>query len=555
MPKSSNLSLIQKIALDRLEADPELKALGESVDEFDEYRFDPERYIREKLKWTAWSGSADKPGQIEVIEGYRMALLQQFERQSFEKGELSESGLKHWTPGETIQYRIRIEAGHTVGKTKLCSGLVNHFFDCFTPSIVYTFAPSWVQIHDLLWKEIKADRRGKWLPGRILDLELHRADDHFAKGRATNNANASGTERIQGQHGKYLMFVLDEAEGIPDFVWGAVDSMTSGGICIVLMPANPRTRSSRFHKAKAEPAVQSYRISCLWHPNVLSGREEIPGAVRRQYVEEMIENHCEIVSEHNPDDFTFEVPWREGVIFKPDAEMMFRVLGVAPMNIADDTLISPGRYDGAVKREAKSDQKDRAWMGIDAARFGSDFGTLYIRHNGTIWRAAKFAQKDSIQYAGTVKTEAKALKRKGVKHLCVRVDGGGGFGGGVVDQLKRDVDFVELFESMKILEVHFGGAARNAKAYADLVTEMYATSAEVLKAIRIQKPPKELEGDLTERRYKWVLKEGVAVKKLEEKDKFKDDRGRSPDDGDGFVLCAAPDFIFRYNEPRIRRLG
>lgn len=555
MHKSSKPSLIQKIALERLEQDPELQALSSSINEFDAYRFDPERYIRDKLGWTPWGGSAETPGQLEVIEGYRKALLQQFERQAFEKGELSESGLKYWRPGDPIQYRIRIEAGHTVGKTKLCSGLVNHFFDCFVPSIVYTFAPSWVQIHDLLWKEIKADRRGKGLPGRILDLELHRADDHFAKGRATNNANSSGTERIQGQHGKYLMFVLDEAEGIPSFVWGAVDSMTSGGICIVLMPANPRTRSSRFHKAKAESVVQSYRISCLWHPNVLAGREEIPGAVRRQYVEEMIEKHCEVVSEHNPDDFTFEVPWRPGVIYKPDPEFMFRVLGVAPMNIADNTLISPGRYEGAVKREAREDQPDRAWMGVDVARFGTDFGTLYIRHNGTIRRAARFAQQDTLKYAGTIKEEAAALKKKGVKDLRIRVDGGGGFGGGVVDQLKGDVEFGKLFETLKILEVHFGGIPRDAKAYADLVTEMYAEAAETLKGIRIHKPPQELEEDLTERKYKWVNKEGVAVKKLEEKDKFKADHGRSPDDGDGFVLCAAPDFIFRYNEPRIRRLG
>ena len=41
----------------------------------------------------------------------------------------------------------------------------------------------------------------------------------------------------------------------------------------------------------------------------------------------------------------------------------------------------------------------------------------------------------------------------------------------------------------------------------------------------------------------------VQKKKLTEKEKFKDANGRSPDDGDGFCLCAAPDVIFRYMSP------
>jgi hypothetical protein len=113
--------------------------------------------------------------------------------------------------------------------------------------------------------------------------------------------------RAQGQHGKYLMFVLDEAEGIDDYVWNAVDSMTSGGISIVLMLANPRTRSSQFHKAAGQANVKSFRISCLQHPNVVSGQEIVPGAVKRAYVDGMIDKHCEAVGADEPDNHTFTV--------------------------------------------------------------------------------------------------------------------------------------------------------------------------------------------------------------------------------------------------------
>lgn len=515
-----------------------------SVNPFARYQYDTYGYIADKLGWHPWFGTAAQPGQAEVIAAYELALRQQYERDAFESGDISASDLQWWTPGAAIQNRIRVEAGHTVGKTKLSSGLVNHFFDCFTPSIIYTFAPSWEQIHDLLWKEIKADRIGKGLPGRVLDLALDRAPDHFAKGRATNNAGGSGTERIQGQHGKHLMFVLDEAEAIADYVWNAVDSMTSGGISIVLMLANPRTRASRFHKARTMANVASFRISCLWHPNVIEGREVVPGAVRRDYVNTMIDTHCQVVDQHSEDDHTFAVPWRPGRIYQPDAEMMFRVMGAAPANSTDSTLVPIGRFEAATLRVPVDDRPTVARMGVDVARYGKDYGTLYVRHNGRVWRAARFAQQDTTEYAVRIIEEARALHAIGVTSLHVRVDGGGGFGGGVIDQLSSSLDFRQLFSDVQVHEVHFNAVPYDSAAYADLVTEMYAHAADALLGIQVVNPPAELEADLTERLYRWMTRAGIAVKRLEPKDDVKKRIERSPDDGDGFVLAVAPDHIF-----------
>lgn len=536
-----------EVDLLRLRARAELERRRRGIvgdDPFARYRFDPVGYIVDKLGWTPWAGDDEHPGQREVIEAYVLALRQQHERDAFQRGEIAESDLQFWKPDETIQNRLRIEAGHTVGKTKLASGLVNHFFDCFVPSIIYSFAPSYEQVHDLLWKEIKADRIGKGLPGRILDLALDRGPDHFAKGRAASNAGGTGTERVQGQHGRYLMFVLDEAEGIADFVWDAVDSMTSGGISIVLMLANPRTRSSRFHRAAELATVRNFRISCLWHPNVLQGREVVPGAVRRQYVEEMLEKHAEEVPEHDADAHTFEVPWRPGAIYKPDPEFMFRVLGVAPANVADNTFVPIGRYEAACKREPVPDRPHVARIGVDVARYGKDYGTVYVRHNGCVWRAWQLWHMDTSEYARRIFETGWALANAGVTSLHIRIDGGGGFGGGVVDQLRRNVDLASRFEDYHVLEVHFNGSPSDDEAYADLATEMYGVAADALKRLALVRPPVELEADLCERTYKWVARQGIDVKKIEPKEDYKRRVGRSPDDGDGFVLAVAPDSVF-----------
>lgn len=515
----------------QLRAEAELerrrRGLGTSVSPFERYRYDVPRYLRDTFGWEPWAGDTEHPGQMEIVAAYTESLR-----------------LQHEQPEALVDNCLRVESGHTVGKTKLAAGLVNHFFDCFTPAIVYTFAPTWEQIHDLLWKEIKADRRGKGLPGRILDLELHVSDLHFAKGRATDNAGGKGTERAQGQHGKYLLFVLDEAEGVADFVYDAVESMTSGGISIVLMLANPRTRTSRFHKQKAVSRTRTFHISCLWHPNVVSGREVVPGAVRRAWVEQMIAKHCTVVTEHNADAHTFEVPWRPDMIYRPDPECLFRMLGIAPGNIADNTFVPVGRYEVAKARAPHGRDRTIARLGVDAARYGKDYGTLYAAHAGRLWRAAQFWHQETGDYYRTIRQLAERLAAAGVRSLHIRVDGGGGFGSGVIDRLNEDADLAARFDEFRVLEVHFNGTPYDGTAYADVATEMYAHTAEALQVLALDDPPDALEADLCERTYRWVKVGGVDVKRLTPKEEYKRTEGRSPDDGDGAALAAAPDYVF-----------
>lgn len=525
---SSQSSLAAK-AKARLDADPTLARYAHSI-EGAAYALRPFDYIRERLGWQPWAK------QQEVLDVYTESLRAQLER----------------TDGPPVPNIIRVEAGHTVGKTTLAAGIVSHFFDSFRPSVIYCFAPTYEQINDLLFKEIRKQRQGRNLPGRVLETpEIKDVGDHFVKGRATNNSGGQGTERIQGQHEQYLMFVIDEAEGVADFVFDAIDSMTSGGIAIVLMLANPRTRLSRFHKIAANARAVNIRISCLEHPNVLAGREIIPGAVRRDYVESMIDNgdtrHCEVVNEHNADDHTFELPWRPGVIYKPDPEFCFRVLGIAPANSSVDTFIPSGRYAAAKARPAQPGGAT-ARMGVDMARFGDDRGTLYTYHGNAVRRVASFGQQRTGVYLRAIKDEARSLAAAGVTSLHVRVDGGGGFGSGVIDGLEDDQEYKQLFADFRVFEVHFNATPYDVEAYADLATELYGHTAAVLTSAALVDVPPALEVDLCERKFKWV-KAGPAdvkrdVKKLESKDDFRKRYHRSPDEGDGCALACAPDYVF-----------
>lgn len=529
-----------------------------TLESFKPYQFDPEGYINKFLKWNPWSGLDDlHPGQLQVFQAIVLAIRQQLEKREYENGRIEEQDLQFWHPDKTrpennIQNWIRVESGNGIGKTKMLSGFVNWYIDCFN-SIIYTFHTSAKQDELTTWKEIRTDRSGKGLPGRILGTKLDLGTDRFAESRSTSDSHGKGEEKIKGQHNEFLGFEIDEADGVQDFVFDAVETMESGGISIVLMTANPRSRSSRFHRIKRHSYVRTFRISSLYHPNVVHGKDVIPGAVRRDFIEKQIEKYCKVVEQHNEERFTFELPYdvniggthrAAGTIFEPQPEFMWTVLGIAPPTSLDKTIVSVGTYEAACKRIPEGGDPTLAYVGVDCARSGSDSGTVYIYWQDVVWRSCELFHQETQEYVSAIRTECLKLKERGVTELHIRVDAG--YGSGVIDALRIDSELIEAFDVYQVFEVHFGGKAYDQKSYDNVVTEMYYEAAETLKGITIISPPDSLEIDLTEREYRWANRAGKTRKTLEPKDDFKKRVGRSPDDGDGLVLALAPEYCFSH---------
>lgn len=521
---------------------------------FTDYAFDPYGYMADKLDFYPWPGTDDKPGQTQIVDAYLLALHQLHEKRDFENGVITRAQLKYWKPGQVIKNRLKIEGGHNTGKTILAAKLFSHFFDCFPPALIYSFAPEATQLNTLLWKYVRTDRdKRPHLPGTVMsEPYLKYKSDHFAIGRSTNDNKGTGTFRVHGQHGPYMMILIDEAVGVPDFVFDALESFMSGGIVIVIMMSNPQNRNNRFHREGEKSYVASFRMNCLDHPNVIEGRDIYPGGVTRDWVVGMLEGHCSVVDKHNEDNVTFELPFKPGTIYMPDYEYQWRVLGFPPKNAADKTFIPVGRYEAALHRAQDEIDDDliTCYLGVDVARQGTDYGTIYKRHRGRLNRHAQLFHQNTLDYAEKVKECGRMAKDQGAKKLHIRVDGTGGYGAGVIDTLRADIAFIKEFDEVRIFEVQFGASASNQKAYADLVTEMYGEAAETLKGVRVENAPKELEADLCEREWKHVNLKGNTVKKCEDKELFRGRFKRSPDDGDGAVLALAPPHIFVDKEPK-----
>ncbi len=566
---------------------PSLFETEKDSNRFDKYRWDFDAYTSEVLGSKPWLK------QKEIADTYILALRQQHEKDGFEKGVIPLDDLEYWRPGQVIQNWISIDAGNTVGKTWLLAKLVSHFFDCFTPSIIYCFAPTTEQINDLLFKEIRVDRMGRDdLPGTVLPraTRINHGPNHFVTGKATNNSNSTGVERVQGQHEAHQLFILDEAEGIPEFIWNSIRSMTSGGISIVVSARNPRTTTCYAHQLRSQDRTANFTISCLDHPNVIQNQEVVPNSVRRDYILDMLNDYSEIVDQHNPDNHTFELAWNPGIIYKPQQEFCWRVLGFASENEAMNTFCPYGRFDAAAERGKTNkfiftDEHERAAIGIDAARFGGDFGTVWICRGDWLWRSGNFQSSDSFTFYNHVKAEMIKLVNDGIVEIEIRVDAGGGWGAGVIDLFNYDLDLryrqvndiqiingllqyatdedqvylkrrlVELKDDrdnewenlleFRVYEVNFDAVSSKPKDYYNLITEMYYCLGESMKVLCVRDAPKTLKEDLCKREYDYGMKDGRSVKVLTPKKKFKKDHNRSPDDGDGAALAAAPRQIFR----------
>ncbi len=172
--------------------------------------------------------------------------------------------------------RTAVRSGNALGKTFDTSVVVTWFMECFDNAIVYTTAPSFKQVVDLLWKEIRSRReeatprlRGTMPPKEPRWDVSHK---HFAKG-----VTADSEEGFKGQHAENLLIVIDEAAGVPGFIWTAISTMVKGKNGRVLAIGNPTTTSGDFYDAfhSKKKLWHEVHMSPRNHPNIVSGLQQM----------------------------------------------------------------------------------------------------------------------------------------------------------------------------------------------------------------------------------------------------------------------------------------
>jgi len=185
--------------------------------------------------------------------------------------------------------RTVVGAGHGVSKTYGLARVALTFSSCYYPSTVITTAPSWNQVKDEMWREIRESHTNARIPlggkltATMLDMQVETGVKWFAIGIATKPDTVTmEATRMQGHHNVYMLIIIDEAAGVLPEIWRAIEHI-GGDFKRVVAIGNPVTAGGEFAAALTDPSWHQINISVTDTPNYKQGKTIIPGVYGREY--------------------------------------------------------------------------------------------------------------------------------------------------------------------------------------------------------------------------------------------------------------------------------
>jgi hypothetical protein len=406
--------------------------------------------------------------------------------------------------------RTAVKSAHDTGKSFGASRLGSWWVDIHPPgsAIVISTAPTYQQVHAILWEEIrnaaaKAASRGTPLPGRVLQSDNWKLADGRLVGFGRKPADTD-IHGFQGHHRRYVLVILDEACGIPEQIWTAVESVTTNIECRILALGNPDDPNTEFgNVCRPGSGWNVISVSAFDTPNFTG--EDVPDSLRPLLIAPEWE----------------EDKRRRWGVESP--RYVSKVLGQFP-ELGDDTLISPALIEAAQQRSLEPGQ--HAILGVDVARFGSDRTTIYIRRGPVVRKIGEWAKQPTTETTGRV---VQAWRETGADEA--RVDGVG-VGGGVVDQLVE--------QGFSVVDMQAGARANDAEKFANARAEWAWAIRQRLEDGDLDLDPDddELAAQLGTIKYKFTSRGQIIIESKEDSKR----RGLpSPDHADAVILaCAAP---------------
>lgn len=275
-----------------------------------------------------------------------------------------------------------------------------------TGGLVIATSNSFPQLRDIFWRELrKAHKRGD-LPGSPsngTDLRWE-VGDAFALGRKPDDDDPEG---FQGYHGRKILVIVDEANGVGQALWTASNGLVVNEASRRLAIGNPYEPSGPFFEACRLPTWTVIPISVFDTPNFTG--EPVPAKAQ-----------AELVSP-----FWLEERRKEGLEGTPWWQA--KVLGQFP-DSHSASVIPLAWVEFARAREPITDAKE--WAGLDVARFGTDDSVL-VEGSGNGPDSVDIVHgQDTMAVAGMGMRYLQA--RRGT--LAVDVIG---VGGGVVDRIRE----------------------------------------------------------------------------------------------------------------------
>ena len=396
--------------------------------------------------------------------------------------------------------RVAVRSGHKIGKSTAAAGIALWWATTRPLARVILTSSSDRQVKAILWRELRRlVMNARVAPGAEVPLDPA-TGMRWPDGRDIIGFSTDKPENMGGYSGAELLVIADEASGIPEPIFEAIEGNRAGGAHL-LMLGNPTQTSGTFFDAfhSKREFWRTLHISSEETPNASGVGAPISGLATREWVEEKRRE------------------WGE------DSPLYaVRVRGDFPAQ-GSDALIALGLVDAATARWNDTPETGRLEIGVDVAEFGDDDSVLFPRRGLRALEPESISKKDAPDVAGAVLAMARRMRRAG-EVPRVKVDTIG-VGAGVAAILLRSAE-------VETVRVNSSETA-TAEGYHNLRAQMWGAANDWLKSGGAFKSDSRLEGELVAPRYKFDA-QGRMV--LEAKADFKKRLGRSPDHADALVL-------------------
>jgi len=416
--------------------------------------------------------------------------------------------------------KVAVRSGHKIGKSRLAATIAFWWALTRRQGRVVVTATTGQQVKSIIWREMREVARGAriTLPPVPKDPStgVQWDDGRFIVGISTDEA-----ERMAGFSGDELLFIVDEASGVADDIFEAIEGNRAGGARL-LMLGNPTRTTGVFFEAfnSKREFWQRVHVSSEETPNVVEGRTVVRGLANRDWVEEKRRD------------------WGE------DSPLYaVRVRGNFP-DQASNAVVGVAAVDAALERWAETPDEGRLSLGVDVARFGDDDSVIAPRRGQRIAPLVAVHGMDTVEVAERVLAVARDERRPGEPIPRAKVDDSG-VGGGVVDILRRHRDVLE------VVAVNASSASTSPDEFFNLRSQLHFGVAEWLAGGGALPPDQRLEGELVAPTYSFDAR---GRRKVEPKDEIKKrlPDGRSPDRADAVALAIFEGATIPIRPPRPR---
>ena len=344
-----------------------------------------------------------------------------------------------------VSRRVAVKSGNGLGKDFTAAVAMLWYLSCHDPGIVLSTAPTFRQVRHLLWRQVRSlYRRGAaQLGGTMLDTRWELSDDRYAMG-----LSADGADQFQGFHCENMLIVVDEAEGVAETIYEAVEALMTSARPKLLLIGNPTTTRGAFHRAFHQESgiYHTITMSAAESPNVEAGRVVIPGLTTAEWVEE----RRDIWGGDSPlfrARVLGEFPERDddSLLSSAEIEAAAGLLGgdgdgdAGAVGDAADGRAVPGLPELWPQRAAPAADGHRVVFGVDVARLGRSSSVIVVRRGDAVAYMRAFNGIDTMELAGRIIVAFREWQPEQVNVDVV------GVGGGVVDQLRHQSVPVQEF--------------------------------------------------------------------------------------------------------------